>query len=235
MLDFLFKKLIQPVVSTQPAPSAPAVRGGLVRKIFAPDRIGLVGFHDRAFVIARPAEPFKGWLQDRAQQLHDKLGGSGTNIAASLRVAVELLEQTPPGVLRRVWLLSDGEANREVDGIMPAIERARAARVNVNVNCIGIGDSFDEALLRRIAAACHNGKFVPITTLRELTDALLARGNGAAHLGAQGGRRHHRSETTVIACDCSLSMSGQMDGKPKIRVVEEAVMRLLLHKQCNFA
>lgn len=229
MFQFLFKNRISPTVAIQPRPAVRIVRAAPVRKIFAPDRIGLVGFHDPAFVIARPAEPFKGWLQDRAQKLHAKLGGGGTNIAAGLRLSTELLEQTPPGVLRRIWLLSDGEANREVEGIMPVIERARAARVNVN--CIGIGDSFDEALLRRIAAACHNGKFVPITTLRELTDALLARGTSAA------GQRlwHHRSETTIIACDCSLSMNEAMDGKPKIKVVEEAVMRLLLHKQRSFA
>jgi hypothetical protein len=229
MFDFLFKRRVALVAVAQPAPHTQVVHRPPVRMIYAPDRIGLVGFHDRAFVIARPTEPFKGWLQHRAQQLHEKLGGSGTNIADGLRQAVELLEQTPPGVLRRVWLLSDGEANREVDGIMPAIERARAAYVNVN--CIGIGDKFDEALLRRIAAACHNGKFVPITTLRELTDALLARGDAPGN----GCRRHHRSETTVITCDCSLSMSEQMDGKPKIRVVEEATLRLLLHKQRNFS
>jgi len=40
-------------------------------KVHAPDRIGLVGFHDKGFVIAKPAEPYSAWLQDRCRELHN--------------------------------------------------------------------------------------------------------------------------------------------------------------------
>ncbi|MDG4584347.1 MAG: hypothetical protein P9E67_09740 [Candidatus Competibacter sp.] len=49
-----------------------------------PDRIGLVGFHEHGFVIARPAEPFAPWLVERSQTLRQRLGGR-TNIADGLR------------------------------------------------------------------------------------------------------------------------------------------------------
>jgi Mg-chelatase subunit ChlD len=134
---------------------------------YRPDRIALVGYHDRGFVIARPAEPHTAKLQERTRALHAKVAGSGTNITDGIRVSVGLLKGVPRGIYRRMWLLTDGHPNIEASGVMTAVQEAYAA--HVNINCIAFGSDADEKLLQRIASATHNGKFVSVETLRELS------------------------------------------------------------------
>ncbi len=199
------------------------------RIVTGSDQIAFVGFHDRAFVISSLAKPGDAKLQQRALQLHTKVAGSWTNISDGLRKSVNLLKNSPSGVLRRIWLLSDGEPNLEVNSIFPIIADAR--RNYINVNTIGFGDSFDENLLRRMAQATHNGRFFSVRNLRQLTAVLLA----DAKKNPVAKRRQHRAENTVLAIDCSISMHGMMENTTKIRVVEEAVLQLLLYKQRMFS
>jgi hypothetical protein len=112
------------------------------------------------------------------------------------------------------------------------IQRPGAAQAAwTNINTIGFGDRFDETLLRRIAGSTHNGKFVSVQSLRQLTDALVIAENGPGH-----NRHHHRRETTVFAIDLSGSMTHPMEGnKTRIAVVEEALLHLLKYKQACFA
>lgn len=201
---------------------------GGVRKVYAPDRIGIVGFHDRGFVVAKPAEPHAAWLQQRSQQLHAKIGGL-TNMTDGLRKSLMLIRRTPPGILRRIWLLSDGAPNVDKGGLVAVVDEAR--RAHCNINTIGFGDHFNERLLRQIAGRTHNGKFLAVRTLRQLTDALIANGDTSSHPP----RRHHRSETTILTIDLSGSMTSSMGERTKVAVVEEAVLRLLVYKQQCFA
>jgi len=189
------------------------------------DRIGLIGFHEHGFVIARPAEPFAPWLVERSQTLHRRLGGR-TNIADGLRQALYLLEITPPGIYRKIWLLSDGQPNVEVEALGPLVAACRQSRVNLNT--IGFGDAYDELLLRRLADATHRGKFVPVQGLRELTRTLVE-----ANLPARNSSR--RSESAVLVIDCSGSMAEPMEGRTKIAVVEEAILHLIHYKQRLFS
>ena len=190
-----------------------------------PDQIGLVGFHEHGFIIARPAEPFAPWLLERSQTLRQRLGGR-TNIADGLRQALHLLEATPPGIYRKIWLLSDGEPNVEVEALGPLVAACRQSRINLNT--IGFGDAYDELLLRRLADATHRGKFVPVQGLRELTRALAE-----TDTPARSGPR--RAETAVLVIDCSGSMTEAMEGRTKIAVVEEAILHLIHYKQRLFS
>lgn len=201
------------------------------RTLYAPDRIGIVAFNDTGFVIAKPAEAHAAWLQERTRQLHRKVTGCYTNIADGLRKAVAMLQATPRGVIRRCWLLTDGYANKEAHAIMPVVDQARASYININT--IGFGDphNYDAALLQRIAAATHNGKYLSVRSLRELTDSLIASDNG--HRGSHRHRR--RSECTVLCLDLSGSMTGPMGDRRKIEVVEEAILHLLHYKQQLFS
>jgi len=193
------------------------------------DLIGLVGFHDRGFVMAKPTSAFSPWLQNRTANLHEKIAGSGTNITDGLRVALQLVTKAPRGMHRRIWLLSDGYPNRDTDNLYRVVADARAAWTNINT--IGFGDRFDEDLLRRIARSTHKGKFVSVQSLRQLTDALVIAENGSNR-----NRHHHRREMTIFAIDLSGSMTEGMEGnKTRISVVEEALLHLLKYKQACFA
>jgi Mg-chelatase subunit ChlD len=191
-----------------------------------PDRVGLVGFHDAGFVITWPTHAHDAALQKSVQRLHDQIG-SLTNITAGIRTAITLLKPAPFTVLRRLWLLSDGEPNCEVGAIESVVAQAR--RAYINVNTIGFGDRYNEQVLRRISAGTHRGQFVSVQGLRQLVDVLVR------NSGSPAGRSHNRSEMTVIAIDLSASMREPMEGRTKIAVVQEAILQLLLYKQRMFA
>ena len=215
----------QGVFRVSPAPHSyrPAQRQG--QKVFGPDYLALIGFHGRAFVIARFADTYSSQLQERVRHLDRRVGGTGTNITAGLRQAVALLERSPVGKLRRAWLLSDGCPNIETDRIWDVAARAR--RAGICVNTIGFGErsNYDEGLLRRISAMT-GGRFVAVRGLRALTDTLI---------GERHRKRRHQAESCVLCLDLSPSMWEPMHGKRKVDVVEEAVLRLLLYKQRLFS
>jgi Mg-chelatase subunit ChlD len=196
--------------------------------IFGADQVGLVGFHSTGLTLVPPSSAFDHRLQQAVADL-GSLCGSYTNLTAGLRQGLALLRQVPRAYLRRLWLLTDGYPNVDVGGISAAVADLRAARINVNT--IGFGDSYDRALLEQIARATHRGRFVPVQSLRELTDALLADPRPVR----AGGRSHHRPEVTVLALDLSASMVEPMEGRTKFAVVQEALTRLLAFKQRLFS
>jgi Mg-chelatase subunit ChlD len=197
-------------------------------RAYGSDQVGLVGFNTTGFALVPPCTAFDCRLQQAVAALPSHCAG-GTNLTAGMRLSLALLRQAPIGYLRRMWLLTDGYPNVDVDGIVPAVTAARAEQVNINT--IGFGDSYDRSLLERIAAGTHRGRFVPVQSLRELTYGLLA-----DHRPARaGGRWHHRAEVTVLALDLSPSMLEPMEGRTKLAVVQEAVTRLLAFKQRCFS
>jgi len=201
-----------------------------------PDKIGLVGFNDQGFVISEPANAHSHTLQEQSQKPH-KFAGGMTNMTDGLRKGIQMCERAQYGALRRIWLLSDGYPNKENDGLMTMLERAKNSYININT--IGFGDTYDEALLRKIASSTHNGKFVPVNSLRELTNALVAYSkNDKKKTYPRAKRRNgyqRRMETTVLVIDLSGSMLDAMDGKTKVKVVEEAILHLLHYKQQLFS
>jgi hypothetical protein len=197
------------------------------KKLYGPDKMGIVIFHDSARTIVNPTALFDVALQEQIQKLPCQVSGSGTNLTAGLRAATRMAAQAPAGCLKRIWCLTDGEPTREEDSLMDAVVEARNHRININT--IGFGDpgQYDAALLQRIAGATHNGRFVPVDSLRTLSDALTRNG---------GHNRHqHRQEVTVMAIDCSPSMGSAMEGKKRIEVVVDAHIALLRYKQQVFA
>lgn len=218
----------RPYSPVRSQPPAPPRQPQPVREpwtVYGPDRIGLIGFHDHGFVIARPATPFAPWLVERSQSLHTRLGGM-TNMTDGLRQALALAAIAPPGVFRKIWLLSDGEPNVETESLFATVYACREA--GIKVNTIGFGDDYNRLLLEQIAASSHHGRFLPVHNLRELSQAL-------AGSGPQAPPRHHRSEATILAIDCSCSMREVMEGRSKMEVVEEAILHLLHFKRRLFA
>jgi hypothetical protein len=197
---------------------------------YGADMIGLGIFHDDYRLIANPVEAHNAKLQELITSLPDQVGGRGTNLTAGLLGAVRMADRAPAGCLRRVWVLSDGDPNTDVDGLYRAVDEARKRRININT--IGFGNpgarQYDPELLKRISKATHNGRFVPVDSLRSLSRTLV--GNQTSHH-----RRHHRQEITVMSIDCSLSMNTDMEGKRRIDVVVEALTHLLHYKQQCFS
>lgn len=194
--------------------------------VYGSDRIALVVFNDDGKPLAVPAKPFAPWLQSRIQQLPLSISGNCTNLAAGFDASIKMLQRTPPGIQRRIWLLSDGLPNRDTARIQSLVRIARDSHININTVQFGDNGHANAQLLKTIANGTHNGTFYRIGNLRDLKHALM---RGSKRIGPT--RRHHRSETTVFCIDTSGSMLGSMEGRRKIDVVVEALLILLEYKQ----
>lgn len=197
-------------------------------QIACPDMLALVLFDHEARLVQPFAGAFDADLARAVSTLPGKLRGGSTNIAAGLALANDLLARQPAGLLRRIWLLSDGFPYPTEQPIDAEVARARAARTNINT--VGIGDpgGYDRALLERIAAGTHNGRFAEADTIARL-DALMARAAGPRPLGS------HRGEATVFVIDASSSMTEPMGQARRIDAVATAMLGLLRFKQARWS
>ena len=187
------------------------------------DLIAVIGFNDKAFPISLPAEPWGDKLTARVATLPSRMGGSGTNIASALRLALEMTRKCPKGTRRRIFLLSDGEHNTATHDTEPAAQAIADARINLNV--LAFGEAANSTLLRTLAAKTHNGKFIPVASLHEMA-AALKQGSGTAHT-----KRQHRQEVAIICVDLSPSMGTRDMGRhTRIEAVRDAIQSLLTYK-----
>jgi Mg-chelatase subunit ChlD len=188
--------------------------------------MGLGIFHDDYRLIANPVDVHNATLKQMITSLPDQVGGTGTNLTAGLLGAVRMADRAPAGCLKKtVIVLSDGVPNIDENGLFNAICQARKS--DLTIHTIGFGDPgtshYDPKLLERIAKAT-NGSFLPVDSLRSLSKALVDH-------SLEQNRRNDQKEITVLAIDCSLSMTAPMEGKRRIEVVVEALMHLLSYKQ----
>jgi Mg-chelatase subunit ChlD len=194
-----------------------------------PDMLSLVGFSNHASVLSPFVGAFDGRFAKAVQRLPETAAhGSMTNITAGLRVANDLLSRMPTGLRRRIWLLSDGGANEEVNGLWSQVHRAKAQRTNINTIGFGNRGEFDEDLLKRIAATTHNGRYFEATTIAAL-------GHAFQHGKGRSRPVHHRGEATVFVIDCSASMTELMEKRKRIDVVRAAMHDLILWKQATWS
>ena len=205
------------------APHKAAVTHKPLNPRMGTDLVAVIGFNEKAFPISLPAEPWSDELTTRVAGLPARMGGGGTNIAAALRLALEMTRKCPKGSRRRIFLLSDGEHNADTHDTEPAAQAI--ADVHINLNVIAFGEAADSALLKKLASKTHNGKFIPVASLHDMAVA-LKRGGGAAHA-----KRDHRQEVAIICVDLSPSMGTQdMGGQTRIEAVRDAIQSLLTYK-----
>jgi Mg-chelatase subunit ChlD len=187
------------------------------------DLIAVVGFNEKAFPISLPSQPWGDKLIARVASLPARMGGGGTNIAAALRLALDMSRRCPKGARRRIFLLSDGEHNVNTHDTEPAAQAIANAFINLNV--IAFGEAANSALLRRLAGKTHNGKFIPVSNLHQMAAALR---HGSSFVRT---KRQHRQEVAIICVDLSPSMSTRdMGGQTRIEAVRDAVRSLITYK-----
>ena len=182
--------------------------------------LGLVGYHDHGFVIARPAPPSAPWLRERVLKLHERLGGMA-NITDGLRRGFDLINMNPKGVKRTLWLLSNKAPNRELRALFPVVHACRDAEIAINT--VGIGWNYDKAMLAEISDTSYRGRHHRLYSAHDLGDILTKTQRRDAKAA--------KDETTVIVIDCSHSMADRMGTTPKIDAVQEAVLSFISHQQ----
>lgn len=134
------------------------------------DRIGLVGFADFAYRLVPPTTD-RELLNERLERLEPGQIGTGTNLASAMASAVNRLKRADSP--RRVLVLFTDGADNVPFRVTPMQAAALAKECRVIIHTVGIGGNravmavktpfgtrlenypgeFDEAVLRRIAAA----------------------------------------------------------------------------------
>lgn len=101
------------------------------------DRIGLVAFAGRAYVLS-PMTVDHGALQLYLDALDPEIvSQGGSSLAAAIRQATDLARGPQDGGLGAVVLITDGEALEDEEGVVDAARRA--ARVGIIVHTVGVG------------------------------------------------------------------------------------------------
>lgn len=101
------------------------------------DRIGLVAFAGRAYVLA-PMTVDHGALQLYLDALDPEIvSQGGSSLAAAVRQATDLARGREDAGLGTVLLVTDGEALEEEEAVVEAAERA--ARFGITVHAVGVG------------------------------------------------------------------------------------------------
>lgn len=133
------------------------------------DRIGLIGFGPMAYSFVPPTLDH-GWLTGQLERLKPGIIGDMTGIAAPLASGIHRLKNSP-APRRVIVLFTDGQNNVE-NAITPQQTAELGKAENVTIHTVGIGsnnafvpvnqfgrtsfhpvaDSFDEAMLKAIAA-----------------------------------------------------------------------------------
>jgi Mg-chelatase subunit ChlD len=191
--------------------------------------LALVAFSEGATTLCSFTGAFDAKFAAAVQQLPAVAARGGTtNLTAALRTANDLIMRMPPGLRRRIWLLTDGHANVEVDGLWHQVTRAASQRCNINTVGFGARGEFDEPLLRRIAGATHNGRYCEATSIAAL-------GQAFRRAAGKGCSLNHKGEATVFCIDASASMTTTMEGRTRIEAVRAAMNNLIVWKQANWS
>lgn len=198
-------------------------------EIRCPDMLALITFSEGAAVLSPFVGAFDSKFVKAVKELPDAARRGGmTNMTAGLRAANDMISRMPRGLRKRIWCLSDGGANAEVEGLWREVNRAVSQWTNINTIGFGNRGEFDEDLLKRIAAATHNGRYFEATTVTALGQAFR---RGSGHPRPNG----HRGEATVFVIDASASMTDAMEGSTRIEVVRNAMNDLVRWKQANWS
>ncbi len=189
--------------------------------------IGLIGYNERAYPIAKLADPHAPWITQRAISLPQRPRyGSLTNMTAAINLALDMLKWRPNAV-REIFLITDGKANVDVAGLPSAVREAQKA--NVRIHACGMGYGFDGEQLRAIAGPT-GGRVVIARDLRAISSNLREIGHAIVN------QNHGRPSALVIAVDSSGSMNETIaDGRTKLQACSEAVQHLLRWYASNHA
>lgn len=143
-----------------------AVRGAL-RGLSAQDRFRIIAFDDRVEPMSNDFLPLDDHTLTAADRWVGRLAArGGTELAPALAAALQ--GPTPPGRLRTVLLVTDGQSNDEAQLLQVAAHQRRGARVFP----LGIDTAVNAALLEQVARV--GGGVATFCTPADDIDAVVA-------------------------------------------------------------
>ena len=158
-----------------------------VKHLRAGDHFSLVTFESDAQVVI-PLQTVKD--KPAVQQaIADIRAADSTNLSGGWLLGRDELRKAPPGVARRLLLLSDGHLNAGI--VEPAaVQQFVAAGLehdHIRTACLGFGDGYNEDLMAELARST-NGAFYDADSPEKLPGIFTAELDGLQRLAAQNVR-----------------------------------------------
>ncbi|MBI2378300.1 MAG: VWA domain-containing protein [Deltaproteobacteria bacterium] len=145
---------------------------GLVERLAPSDTISIVTYStdvslDVPLVMASPEQ--KARILRVIDQIYD---GGGTNLSGGLERGLQTLEAGDPSSVRRLVLMSDGNANQGItDPRTLAQLSAQARQRGITISTLGVGVDFNEDLMTAVAEAA-GGTYYYVKDAASMSDAL---------------------------------------------------------------
>ncbi len=130
---------------------------GLIERLSARDRVALVQYDDSAQILLPSTNMDPTGKARASAAIANIYDGGGTNLHDGMMLGVrEVMSVASPGALRRVILLSDGQANAGIVD-MPTLTQAanQASMRGARLTTIGLGEDYNEELMEALA---ENGR-----------------------------------------------------------------------------
>lgn len=154
-----------------------------VKHLRSGDLFSLVTFESDAQVVV-PLQTVKD-KQAVQQAIADICDGASTNLSGGWLLGRDELRKAPPGVGRRLLLLSDGHLNAGI--VEPAaVQQFVAAGLEhdaIRTACLGFGDGYNEDLMAELARST-NGAFYDADSPEKLPGIFTAELDGLQRLAA---------------------------------------------------
>ncbi len=138
--------------------AAKAASISAVERLHPDDVVSVIAFDDQVDVVAPPAPRAQHF--QLVQHVSDIGSGGSTNLSGGWLRGRQHMEQalgmlgSLEGSSRRIVLLTDGHANAGIIDPSTLVELARTARaMGITTTAIGVGEGYDDALLRSMADA----------------------------------------------------------------------------------
>jgi Ca-activated chloride channel family protein len=138
--------------------AAKAASISAVERLHPDDVVSVIAFDNQVDVVAPPAPRARQF--QLVQQVSDLYTGGSTNLSGGWLRGRQHMEQalgmlgSLEGSSRRIVLLTDGHANAGIIEPATLVELARTARaMGITTTTIGVGEGYDDALLRAMADA----------------------------------------------------------------------------------
>lgn len=181
--------------------------------------LGIVGYHETAFVRAHLSDVNSPTLLDRIEDLPSRIG-QGNNLAAALRLALDLLGRKDARYFRRIWLFTDGNTASAPAELLQVADQAAAAFVNINA--VPVGHAYNDKLLESIVRRTHNGKYISPISFLQKTDVLAS-----ANYRRPSVSGNHRCEAAILCVDLSTNALGRFGNGRMIDTIVDMSRRLV--------
>jgi Ca-activated chloride channel family protein len=205
----------------EPLRKAKEAAKALVQRLTPEDRLAIVHFGSDA-VTALRLTPMDEDGRDAAARAIDRIeAAGGTNTSGGLSIAEADLADADPHAIRRLILLSDGEANEGLVGAGLVSFVRRQSDHGLRVSALGLGVDFDEDLMMKMADA-GGGQYRYLKDADEVASALTEELSEAAGTAATNISLLLTHEDDVLFQDAAGLLHESEDGGWSIRLNDMA-------------